>query len=200
MGLVNAAHAGLANSGFETGDLTGWTLSPANEAALYASVETSWNSQWDSRTYSAPEGQYFVQLTAGLGEGVYTELSQTFTVMAGEQFILSGKAAFDGNDEYSDDYPNNDDAYVKLSNGTTTNFLWTSNIQSVGDYTSTDWQDWTTNLLAEGTYTLSFGVANQGDNDYNSVALFDANPVPVPSAVLLLGSGLLGLAGLRRKP
>jgi len=65
MGLVNAAHAGLANTGFETGDLTGWTLSPANEAALYASVETSWNSQWDSRTYSAPEGQYFVQLTAG---------------------------------------------------------------------------------------------------------------------------------------
>jgi hypothetical protein len=199
MGLVNAAHAGLANSGFETGDLTGWTLSPANEAGLYASVETSWTA-WDDRTYSAPEGQYFVQLTAGVGEGVYTELSQTFTVMAGEQFILGGKAAFDGNDEYSDDYPNNDDAYVKLSNGTTTNFLWTSNIQSVGDYTSTDWQDWTTNLLAEGTYTLSFGVANQGDNTYNSVALFDVNPVPVPSAVLLLGSGLLGLAGLRRKP
>jgi hypothetical protein len=200
MGLVNAAHAGLANTGFENGDLTGWTLSSANEAALYASVETSWTA-WDDRTYSAPEGQYFVQLTAGAGTGVYTELSQTFTVMAGEQFTLGGKAAFDGNDEYSDDYPNNDDAYVKLSNGTTTNFLWTSNIQSVGDYTSTDWQDWTTNnLLAEGTYTLSFGVANQGDNTYNSVALFDVNPVPVPSAVLLLGSGLLGLAGLRRKP
>jgi len=194
MGLANAAHAGLANTGFEAGDLTGWTLSPANEADLYASVETSWTA-WDDRTYSAPEGQYFVQLTAGAGTGVYTVLSQTFTVMAGEQFTLSGKAAFNGNDEY----PNNDDAYVKLSYGTTTDFLWTSNIQSVGDYTSTDWQDWTTTLLAEGTYTLSFGVANQGDNYFNSVALFDVNPVPVPSAVLLLGSGLLGLAGLRRK-
>lgn len=197
MGLANVAQAGLTNSGFEDGDLNGWALSPANEAGQYASVESSWNSQWDTRTYSAPEGQNFVQLTAGAGAGVYTVLSQTFTVKAGEQFTLSGKAAFDGNDEYSEEF--NDDAYVKLSNGTTTVDLWNSNIETVGDYASTKWQDWTTSLLTEGTYTLSFAVANQGDNFNNSVALFDVNPVPVPNAMLLLGSGLLGLVGLRRK-
>ncbi len=32
-----------------------------------------------------------------------------------------------------------------------------------------------------------------------SVALHDANPVPIPGAVWLLGSGLLGLVGIRRK-
>ncbi len=198
MGLANVAQAGLTNSGFEDGDLNGWALSPANEAGLYASVESSWLAG-DDITYSAPEGQNFVQLTAGAGESVYTVLLQTFTVKAGDQFILSGKAAFDGNDEYSEEYPHNDDAYVKLSNGTTTVDLWTSNIVTVGDYVSTEWQGWTTSLLTEGTYTLSFGIANQGNNGYNSVALFDVNPVPVPNAMLLLGSGLLGLVGLRRK-
>ena len=196
MGLANVAQAGLTNSGFEDGNLNGWALSPANEAGLYASVESSWLAG-DDRTYSAPEGQNFVQLTAGVGAGVYTVLSQTFTVKAGEQFTLSGKAAFNGNDEYSEEF--NDDAYVKLSNGTTTVDLWNSNIVTVGDYASIEWQDWTTSLLTEGTYTLSFAVANQGDNFNNSVALFDVNPVPVPNAMLLLGSGLLGLVGLRRK-
>lgn len=195
MGLANIAQAGLTNIGFEDGDLNGWTLSPANEAGLYASVETSVTTTWDGKEYLAPQGQFFTQLSAGAGEGVYTVLSQSFTIKAGDQLRLSGLAAFIGEDE-SD---HNDNAYVKLSNGTTTVDLWTSSIQAVGDYGSTDWQTWTTNLLTEGEYTLSFGVANQGDNEYNSLALFDVNPVPVPNAMLLLGSGLLGLLGLRRQ-
>lgn len=200
MALANVAQAGLSNIGFEDGDLTGWTLSPANEASLYASVESSWEV-WDAtlqdyRSYSAPQGITFAVLTAGSQTaGKYTVLSKTFTVNAGETLALTGKAAFIGNDEQ----PNNDDAFVRLSNGSTSVDLWTSSIAVVDDYGVTDWQDWTTSLLSEGTYTLSFGVANQGDDQYGSDALFDVNPVPVPNAMLLMGSALVGLIGLRRK-
>ena len=93
MGLANVAQAGPTNSGFEDGGLNGWTLSPANEAGQYASVETSWTA-WDNRTYTvAPEAQNFVELTPGVGVGVYTVLSQTFTVRAGEQVTISGSLA-----------------------------------------------------------------------------------------------------------
>ena len=54
---------------------------------------------------------------------------------------------------------------------------------------------------------LSYDVMMTGTDSYllNSlppgmtVALHDANPVPIPGAVWLLGSGLLGLVGIRRK-
>ncbi len=200
MGLANVAQAGLTNLGFETGDLTGWTLTPENEAYQYASVESSWEV-WDEalqdyKSYSDSQKTNFAVLTAGSqAAGKYTVLSKTFTVNAGETLTLTRKAAFIGYDEL----PHDDDAYVRLFNGTSTVDLWSSSIKVVGNNGMTDWQNWTTSLLTEGTYTLSFAVANQGDDQFGSDALFDVNPVPVPNAMLLLGSGLLGLAGIRRK-
>jgi hypothetical protein len=46
-----------------------------------------------------------------------------------------------------------------------------------------------------GTYTWSWGAGDTAD----SFTLEVGNPVPLPSAVLLLGGGLIGLLGLRRK-
>lgn len=53
---------------------------------------------------------------------------------------------------------------------------------------------------ATGTYTLGFGVVHGGgDTLYDSALLVDnVSAVPVPPALLLLGSGLAGLAVLRR--
>ena len=56
-------------------------------------------------------------------------------------------------------------------------------------------------FAATGTYTLGFGVANSGgDTLFDSALLVDnVSVVPVPPALLLLGSGLAGLAVLRRR-
>jgi hypothetical protein len=44
------------------------------------------------------------------------------------------------------------------------------------------------------------GAGSLGDQDYNDLVLnISTSAVPIPAAVILLGSGLLGMVGLRRK-
>ena len=55
----------------------------------------------------------------------------------------------------------------------------------------------------EFNYIWFEGGYYEGDGDThgnaNFIDAFGANPVPIPGAVWLLGSGLLGLLGIRRK-
>ena len=70
--------------------------------------------------------------------------------------------------------------------------------------------DWTSNYTYEfvgGSYWLSpiswmggSAIPDQNTNTYaQSVSLAVVSPVPVPGAVWLLGSGLIGLVGIRKK-
>jgi len=55
--------------------------------------------------------------------------------------------------------------------------------------------------LVAGTYTLTFTSGYAGGYDtvfIDNVTLTSTSPVPIPAAVWLLGSGLLGLIGARR--
>jgi hypothetical protein len=73
-----AAHAGLVNAGFETGDLTGWTVtydhSYENDPFLAPLVVVG----------EAEPGTYYAFLEGGYLLGDPTNLSQTFFLRQGE--------------------------------------------------------------------------------------------------------------------
>ena len=59
-----------------------------------------------------------------------------------------------------------------------------------------------TSITTEDIYVLAWDDQDGGgDRDFNDliVEVSKVNPVPIPGAVWLLGSGLIGLVGLRRK-
>jgi hypothetical protein len=186
LGLSGAASAGLINGGFETGDLTGWSGS----ASVVSSAQT-----YDGTNYGPVEGNYFAVVTAGAAN-TFINISQAVALNVGD--VLEGHALFDGRD-YINDY-GAVRIYDSLSNLVAT--PWYRDISQVGNYGHTNWEEWSWTATAADTYTLALGVANYGDSILSSRAFFDANEVqavPIPGAVWLLGSGLVGLLGLRRK-
>jgi hypothetical protein len=187
LALTSVAFAGPSNFGFETGDLTGW-LSTSN-----TSVVTVGSTYAGSGDILPTEGTYMVQLDAGLGVAVNTIVSQAFAMTSGE--TISGTAFFSGQDYL----PFDDYAEANIYSGATSWNLFSSNISAVGDYGNSGWYTWTFTASTDGLYYLEYICANAVDNALPSQAFFDIPATaPIPGALWLLGSGLLGLLGLRR--
>ncbi len=181
-GIASAA-ATLTNGGFESGSLSGWTLTGSG----YATANDNW--------ITAAEGTYFIRLNSN---GSSLSQSGTDDLVVGTTFTLTGYARGDGGDygtasivfyDSSDDEL--DSTSIDISTGEWTSFSISLDAVDNAAYWS---------VMLESTY----GAGNYVDVYFDGLELTTSydnggSTVPVPGAVFLLGSGLVGLTSLRRQ-
>ena len=176
LSLGAAASANAAtNLGFETGNLSGWTLSGNG------GVDDSYGA------FTAIQGSDLAYVQAGY-QGVYSTLSQVFNLVAGQ--TIKGSVGFQSNDYM----PYNDDAYLAI-NGV---HLFDFNVAQVGNNGNSGWKTFSYTAAATGAYELKLGVRNAFDSSGPSGAVLDnisttaAVPEPATWAMMLLGFGATG--------
>ena len=183
--LVAFATPALAvNVGFETGDTTGWTASPAAGAATSFGPFTPFS------------GTYLGYAAGGEGEGVYATLSQTFNLLAGRK--ITGVVGF-----YAGDYlPFDDDGYLAI-NG---NVIFSASVGSLGTQGNSGWVPFSFTTPSAGAYTLVLAGRNVGDNAggttgsvIDAVTVSGAVPEASTWAMLIAGFGLVGAVSRRRR-
>jgi len=193
-----AAHADTANLSFETGDLTDWTATAGLVEVVTDADDATGGDPIFGQHYTATDGTYFAKLSAGDGLN-YTMLTQTFTLT--QRSRVSVDAAF-----LAFDYlPYNDDAFVRLTQGSNVYTLFRSSVFLVGDNGHTPWTT-VSRALDAGTYTFEAGVRDAVDPGYSSQLIIDnitvtaaAVPEPASWALMLLGFGGIGAAIRRRR-
>jgi hypothetical protein len=167
----------LTNGSFESGDFApGWTCGGNCEFTQVVSGPFY--------VYNgAQDGQFYV---TGGAVGSPATISQTFSDVAGGSYSLSFWMNSVGDDP----------SFFSVSiNGNT---LLSQSDPSTGG----NWTEFTFNFTGSGTDTVTFQI--QDDPEYIaldnvSVTENGGGTVPEPSSFMLMGSGVLGLAGVIRR-
>ncbi len=210
--LSSPALAATMNGSFES-DFTDWTtlgatsiqtasfgiapVAGTNQALLINSPGGTSTGALETFLFGSANGSL-----SALGAVNGSAIKQTFTANAGD--VITFSWAFLTN-EFVPEPVTNDFAFVTLGNailGRLDTLTPGFNIPSATSFgADTGYRSFSFNIAAAGTYTLGFGVVNQGDAFISSGLLID-NVQTVPEPVSTLGILALGGAGLlvrRRK-
>lgn len=165
----------LTNGSFETGDFTGWTQGGNTGYTGVTTVSGDFG-------YAAEDGTYFAYLGP---EGSDGTLSQTFADTVGQSYLFS--FWYNANGTSPSDFGASWDGIPLLS---LTN--WD---------TGGSWSNFGYLVTGTGSDTIQFNFRNDPDYDaLDNASVSGVSPIPEPSSFLLMGSGLIGLAGaIRRK-
>jgi len=175
------------NFGFEDG-LNGWTVT---ENGGSASVVDSFTAPYmNSFTqYDPPDRESFLLLENG-STGKSVKVSQTFDLTEGD--ILHGFYAFSAPGVVFDL------SAATVSSDSSFKLFGTASLLT-NFFSGPGWQTWEWVAPVTDTYTITYLLYNTPfDGNGRSFAMFDGvvAPVPVPGAVWLLGSALMGLLGI----
>jgi len=161
----------VANGGFETSDFTGWTHAG--------------NTGSDSVWCHPPWGLSGV-FGAQLGAISTTFLYQDLVTIPGQTYSISFWLKSDNNG-------NTPDNFFTAYWGNTGNTLFSGQDLSDSAYTKY------TYLQVASSTTTQFGLLYANIPWFFGLDDVDVSPVPIPGAVWLLGSGIVGLIGLKRR-
>ena len=205
---------GTAGAAFTFGDIEYWVGSGSNQAAMVIDWNDGKDPQslvWGYRWDGTATGEDMIMAIAGTGDG-YTPYGDDMRLFANLTYygglgyalfglgydldgdggsFISGEEGYETENGYATDP---DDHYREGWYTGNWSYWWDEDLNdTIGDA-------WHFAPLGLSSHVLTDGIVDGWGFGCLPGEPVAAAPVPLPGAVWLLGSGLMGLAGLRRKP
>jgi len=199
LGMVTSAMASPVNLSFETGDLSGWSVSNPLGISEFdgivpaGSVQVVQNWPWGG----APGPVDGLSMAAvGTGNAWFLPGQGQFEIDIHQSFTLDGGMSISGSSFFfNGDYAEQDAAWVRILDASG-NILAVPWLQYSGTANSTPyqsssaWGNWQWVAPTAGNYTLALGVSTKGDNRFATFGIHDGIRVPEPSSLALLTVGV----------